>query len=79
MIYYFLCLFHITVTYKDIKTADWRRVHTICCGTDSTSGKKLNLHESKNLDVSKTTKQLLHTKEVLMQRQAGNTSITKGI
>lgn len=32
--------------------------------------KKLNLYESKSLDVSKHSKQLIHTKEVLMQSQA---------
>lgn len=36
--------------------------------------KNLNVCESKNLDVPKNTKQLLHTKEVLMQSQ---TRITK--
>lgn len=74
MIYDLPCLFHITEMHKDTKNAEWRRVHIICCGTDGTSGKKLNL-KSKNLDVSKNTKQLLHTKEVLMQSQAWNTKM----
>lgn len=37
--------------------------------------KKLNLCESKNTDVSKNTKQLLHVKEEPMHRQAGNTKM----
>jgi len=68
-------LFYTTVMHNDTKNAEYRRVHIICCGTDDASGKKLNLRKSKNLDISKNTKQLLHTKEVLMQNQAQNTKM----
>lgn len=73
MIYYSPSLFHITVAYKDSKTAEWKEYTPFAVELTVPQEKKLNLHESKNLDVSKTTKQLLHTKKVLMQRQAWNT------
>lgn len=72
LIYDSRCLFHITVMPIDTKNAECRRVHITCCGTDGTSGEKINVCEIKNLHISKPTKQLLHTKEVLMQSQAWN-------